>query len=92
MADVGRAVIVGGGVGGLTSALALQRAGVEVEVHEKFSHLQGRATGFTLWSYAVKHLLDLGLDDPERIGGPIEVTEVRNQSGKLIEEMRSAIV
>jgi 2-polyprenyl-6-methoxyphenol hydroxylase-like FAD-dependent oxidoreductase len=80
-------VIVGGGVGGLTSALALQRAGVEVEVHEKFSHLQGRATGFTLWSYAVKQLMDLGLDDAERIGGPIEVTEVRNQSGKLIEEM-----
>ena len=87
MTQLRRAVIVGGGVGGLTSALALQKAGVEVEVHEKFPHLQGRATGFTLWSYAVKHLLDLGLEDAEQIGGPIEVTEVRNQRGALIEEM-----
>lgn len=87
MAKADRVVVVGGGVGGLTSALALQQAGVEVEVHEKFDHLQGRATGFTLWSYAIKHLLELGLDDPERIGGPIEVTEVHNQSGQLIEEM-----
>jgi len=85
--ELNRVVVVGGGVGGLTSALALKRAGVEVEVHERFGHLAGRATGFTLWSYAMKELMDLGLDDPERIGQPIEVTEIHNQRGDLIEEM-----
>ncbi|MEA2702551.1 MAG: FAD-dependent urate hydroxylase [Actinomycetota bacterium] len=87
MPELKRVVIVGGGVGGLTSALALKNAGVEVEVHERYDHLAGRATGFTLWSYAIKILLGLGLDDPERIGQPIEVTEIHNQKGKLIEEM-----
>jgi 2-polyprenyl-6-methoxyphenol hydroxylase-like FAD-dependent oxidoreductase len=82
-----KVVIVGGGVGGLTSALALRKAGVEVEVHEKYDHLATRATGFTLWSYAIKHLMDLGLDDPTRIGSPIEFTEIHNQRGDLIEEM-----
>jgi len=85
--DLKRVVVVGGGVGGLTSALGLQRAGVEVEVHEKYPDVASRASGFTLWSYAIKELLALGLDDPERIGSPIEVTEVRNQVGRLIEEM-----
>jgi 2-polyprenyl-6-methoxyphenol hydroxylase-like FAD-dependent oxidoreductase len=87
MADLGRVAIVGGGVGGLTTALALKRAGIEVEVHEKYPHPAGRATGFTLWSYAIKHLHDLGLDDPTRIGSPIEFTEIHNQRGDLIEEM-----
>src|SRR5262245_12358943 len=87
MAELGRVVVAGGGVGGLTSALALQRAGVEVEVHEKYPRVAGRATGFTLWSYAIKARLDRGLDDAERLGSPIEVTEIRNQAGRLIEPM-----
>ena len=87
MAELNRVVVVGGGVGGLTSALALTRAGVDVEVHERFAHIQERATGFTLWSFAIKELIELGLDDPERIGQPIEFTEIHNQDGKLIEQM-----
>jgi 2-polyprenyl-6-methoxyphenol hydroxylase-like FAD-dependent oxidoreductase len=82
-----KVVIVGGGVGGLTTALALQKAGVEVEVHEKFAHAPSRATGFTLSSYAIRELMELGLDDPARIGSPIEVTEIHNQKGDLIEAM-----
>jgi 2-polyprenyl-6-methoxyphenol hydroxylase-like FAD-dependent oxidoreductase len=41
-------VIVDGGVGGLTVAAALHRAGVAVEVHEKFDHPPARQTGFTM--------------------------------------------
>jgi 2-polyprenyl-6-methoxyphenol hydroxylase-like FAD-dependent oxidoreductase len=85
--ELRRVVVVGGGVGGLTSALGLKRAGIEVEVHEKYPHLAGRATGFTLWSYAIKELLRLGLDDPERIGSPVEITEIHNHHGRLIEAL-----
>jgi FAD-dependent urate hydroxylase len=87
MAGLRRVIVCGAGVGGLTSALALKNAGVEVEVHEQYPHLASRASGFTLWSFAIKELLSLGLDDPERIGSPVEVTEIRNQDGKLIEAM-----
>jgi len=81
-----RVVIVGGGVAGLTLALALRRAGIGVEVHEKFGHLQGRTTGFTIWSYAIQKLTSFGLDRQklDRIGTAIEVTELRNEDGTLL--------
>lgn len=89
MAQVGRVVVAGGGIGGLTVALALARGGVEVEVHEKYDHLQSRATGFTIWSYAIRHLLDLGVDGDTlaRLGSAIEVTDIRSRHGRLIEQL-----
>jgi FAD-dependent urate hydroxylase len=89
MAQLEKAVVVGGGIGGLTVALALARGGVDVEVHEKYDHLQSRATGFTIWSYAVKHLLDLGVDADRlaQLGSAIEVTELRSRGGRLIERL-----
>jgi 2-polyprenyl-6-methoxyphenol hydroxylase-like FAD-dependent oxidoreductase len=89
MTQVGKVVVAGGGIGGLTLALALARGGVEVEVHEKYDHLQSRATGFTIWSYAVRHLLDLGVDPDTlaRLGSPIEATELRSRHGRLIESL-----
>lgn len=86
MGNIGRVVIVGGGVGGLTLALALHRAGLSVEVHEQHETFQRRATGFTIWSYAVAHLESLGVA-VEQAGQPIEYTEIRNQSGRLISKM-----
>ena len=47
---------------GLTLALALRQSGADVEVHEKFDHLQGRTTGFTIWSYAIRKLISIGLE------------------------------
>lgn len=89
MGQVGKAVIAGGGVGGLTVALALQRRGIEVEVHERYPHLQSRSTGFTIWSYAIRELLDLGVD-PELLashGSAIEATDIHSRGGRLIESL-----
>jgi 2-polyprenyl-6-methoxyphenol hydroxylase-like FAD-dependent oxidoreductase len=89
VAAVGKAVIVGGGVGGLTAALALQRAGVAVEVHERHPGPQLHATGFVIWTYAIKLLTDLGVpaDELEKAGSPVEQTEIRDQEGKLLATM-----
>lgn len=62
MADVQKVVIVGGGVGGCAVALAFRQAGAEVEIHETYDDFQGRATGFSIWAYAIKRLLDFGFD------------------------------
>lgn len=43
-----RAVIVGGGIGGLTAALELRRAGFEVTVHERRPQLAEVDTGLVL--------------------------------------------
>ena len=62
MVDLEKVQIAGGGIAGLTAGLALSRSGYEVEIHEKFNELQGRATGFSIWSYAIKHLPGWGFD------------------------------
>ena len=84
-----KVLIIGGGIGGATTALALQRLGIRAEVFEKSSHLQTHATGFTLWSYAIRHLMDLGLsrDTLNSFGSAVQIAEIRNKSGKLLEEM-----
>lgn len=89
MADNKNAVIAGAGVGGLTAALALHRRGIPVSVYEKHVGLQHHTTGFTLWSYAIARLAELGIGAPELegVGNPVEVMEIRNQKGRLISKM-----
>src|SRR6202046_3590457 len=41
-------LVIGGGLAGLASAVALAEAGVEVQLLEKRPHLGGRATSYTL--------------------------------------------
>jgi len=89
MARLGKVIVVGGGVGGLATALGLHRAGFEVEVHERYDDFQHHATGFTLWSYSVARLGSLGLTPEalDAVGGRVDFTEIRNQEGLLIEKM-----
>jgi 2-polyprenyl-6-methoxyphenol hydroxylase-like FAD-dependent oxidoreductase len=84
MATPDKVIVAGGGVGGLALALMLRRAGAEVEVHERHDGLQGRATGFTVWSYAIKRLLDAGLERErlDSIASELEATEIRTQEGE----------
>lgn len=84
-----KVVIAGAGVGGLTAAVALHRRGIDVEVYEKHEAAAKHTTGFTLWSYAIARLAALGVGpkEMEGIGSTVEVTEIRNQKGRLISEM-----
>ncbi|WP_372494444.1 FAD-dependent oxidoreductase [Actinoallomurus purpureus] len=47
LAERPRAVVVGGGIAGLTAATALAERGVAVELYEREHHLGGRAGGWT---------------------------------------------
>jgi len=89
MVNVGKAAIAGAGVGGLTAAVALQRLGFEVAVYEKHRGMQDHTTGFTLWSYAIARLASFGIGQSEmdRVGSSVEITEIRNQKGRLISKM-----
>ena len=54
-------VVVGGGIGGLTAALALQRDGHEVVVAERRTGDEQEGAGISLWPNAMRVLETLGL-------------------------------
>lgn len=80
-----RAGIVGGGIGGLATAIALGHAGWSVTVFEQASELTEVGAGITLWPNAVAALDHLGVGDAIRsravaggFGG------LRNDTGKWL--------
>src|ERR1700736_3611782 len=64
MASVGKVVVIGGGIGGLTAALALLRQGLEVEVHEQSSELKEAGAGVQIGANGTRVLHALGLAKP----------------------------
>jgi 2-polyprenyl-6-methoxyphenol hydroxylase-like FAD-dependent oxidoreductase len=67
-----RAVIVGGGIGGLCAALALRRAGWEVTVLERAPHFAAVGAGITLMANALTGLDALGVGAEVRAQGSID--------------------
>ncbi|HWY05247.1 MAG TPA: FAD-dependent monooxygenase [Candidatus Acidoferrales bacterium] len=51
-----RAAIIGGGIGGLTAAIALRKVGFEVDVYERAPELKEVGSGISLWPNAVRSL------------------------------------
>ncbi len=51
-----RAAIVGGGIGGLATAIALRKIGFEAEVYERSAALKEVGSGMSLWPNAVRSL------------------------------------
>jgi len=58
-----RAIVIGGGIGGLTTALSLHRAGIEAAVFEQVPALKPLGVGINLLPHAVRELTELGLSD-----------------------------
>jgi 5-methylphenazine-1-carboxylate 1-monooxygenase len=56
-----KAIIVGGGVGGLTSALMLHARGIECEVYEQADAVRELGVGINTLPHAIKELAELGL-------------------------------
>lgn len=57
-----RALVAGGGIGGLTAALSLHAAGIEVEVVEAARVIAPLGVGLNLLPHAVRELSELGLE------------------------------
>jgi salicylate hydroxylase len=61
-----RCIVIGGGIGGLTAALALLRQGIDVQVFEQARQLGEVGAGLTLSRGAIKCCVHLGLEAPLR--------------------------
>jgi 2-polyprenyl-6-methoxyphenol hydroxylase-like FAD-dependent oxidoreductase len=80
-----RVSIVGAGIGGLSAAVALRRAGAEVEVFERVPQLTRAGQGLLIPPNAVKALRKIGLDEVvDNVGVPASSGELRSWRGKAL--------
>jgi 2-polyprenyl-6-methoxyphenol hydroxylase-like FAD-dependent oxidoreductase len=81
-----RVAIVGGGIGGLTAALALPRAGFDVRVYEQANVLREVGAGVAITPNAMRVLDRLGLAEALSAVGtvPLSMDPRDWQSGELI--------
>ena len=61
--DRKKILIAGGGIGGLTAALSLHKAGFDVMVYESAPEVKPLGVGINLLPHAVRVLTNLGLQD-----------------------------
>ena len=84
-----RALIIGGGIGGLCAAIALRRAGIGAHVFEQADSLREVGAGLTIWTNAAKVLRRL--DVAERVISSASITErfqLRTWRGDVLDETR----
>jgi 2-polyprenyl-6-methoxyphenol hydroxylase-like FAD-dependent oxidoreductase len=84
-AKIPRALIIGGGIAGLTTALALQQAGLTVRVFEQADASREEGAGIALWSNAAHVLTHLGCDDLlQSLGAPITQIVRYTPTGRIL--------
>lgn len=59
--DAMKLLIVGGGIGGLATALALHRSGIDIDIYEQAQELRELGVGINVLPHAIKELAALGL-------------------------------
>jgi 2-polyprenyl-6-methoxyphenol hydroxylase-like FAD-dependent oxidoreductase len=83
----GRAVVIGGSMSGLLSALLLRRAGWRVDVYERVgSELSGRGAGIVAQAELIQRLRALGLATGE-LGVAITTRKIIDAQGRLTHEI-----
>lgn len=77
--------IVGGGIGGVAAAMALERAGMEATVYERAPELREVGVGMMLWPNATRVLRELGLlEKVAALSGPNRNFLVRARAGAIL--------
>lgn len=78
------AAVVGGGIGGLATAIGLDRAGWRVTVYERQPELTAAGAGILLWPNAIYALTALGLGDEIRTNSVASDGGVRRPDGSWL--------
>lgn len=81
-------LVIGGGIGGASAALALQKIGVEVEMFERAAELKEVGAGIALWVAPYRALERLGVGERIReFSSPLKFGVMGFASGKLFQEL-----
>src|SRR5690606_2211251 len=77
--------IIGGGVAGLTTAIDMQKLGIQANVYEQAARLTGIGAGFGLAANAMHALNILGLrEGVEKIGHFLPSYNIVNEKGRIL--------
>jgi 2-polyprenyl-6-methoxyphenol hydroxylase-like FAD-dependent oxidoreductase len=80
-------IIIGGGIGGLCTAIALQRKGIEVNVYENAASLKPLGAGLTLAGNAIKALHHIGIGKAiEPAGQILKRMDILDKQGRVISQ------
>ena len=83
-----KALVIGGGIGGLATAVALRHVGLEVTVFERAQAARSGA-GIHLWSNAILALDEIGLGEAVRAAAPAQrAVEFSNAQGDVLASWR----
>ena len=77
--------VIGGGIGGLTAALALARHDIPVTVHERAPELREIGAGLGIWPAPLRVFDRLGIGDSIRaLSGPWDEAGLRRADGRFL--------
>jgi 2-polyprenyl-6-methoxyphenol hydroxylase-like FAD-dependent oxidoreductase len=80
-----KALVVGGGIGGLSAAIGLRRAGIDVVVFERARELHEVGAGISLWANALHALDALGVGEAIRAASVPDVPgALRASDGSIL--------
>lgn len=83
-----KVLIIGGGIGGATATLALQKVGIAAEMFERAAELKEVGAGIALWTAPFRALEQLGIGEKIRqCATPLRFGEFGFASGKVFRRM-----
>ena len=83
-----KAIIIGGGIGGITAAIALRQAGIDATVYERAPELREVGSGLPLFTNALRALQKLGLGDKiEALGAHANTLSVSTWRGQVLTDV-----
>jgi FAD-dependent urate hydroxylase len=84
-----KAIIIGGGIGGVTAAIALKQAGMDVTVFERAEELLEVGSGLPLWSNALRSLHKINLaTELENLGVQVTSLSVSTWNGDTLTDTK----
>ncbi|WP_175639376.1 NAD(P)-binding protein [Metabacillus schmidteae] len=88
-----KAIIIGAGIGGLCTAIALRKIRMEVNVFESKQEVRFAGAGLAISANAIRALQQLGVGNQVvREGKVLEELRILTPSGKILQRKETAII